>query len=565
MNYFPPPTTLEKLYQQVKKFFPIHNLQQINLQKTITSLVEHTQDISPQSCFVARVRATSDGHAYIPKAIEQGATTIIGQMTWKQLENTHPQLKKHKNILYLQVPDSAQAQAWLATAWFNFPSQKLIVIGITGTDGKTTSANITYQLLKQAGLKTGLLSTINAQIGDNEQETGLHVTTPEAPKVQYYLDQMVKAGLTHCILETTSLGLIQHRITGVQYDIAAITNLTPEHLDYHKTMESYAQSKGLLFDNLSNSGLPPKQTIIPKTSIINAEQKQAQYFSSFPADQTFLYQLSAPAKPIVTTNPTTTITATDIQLHPDHSSFTINNQGQSLPIKTTLLGRFNIYNSLLAYSIAQSLNISDHNIQKTFRNLPTFNGRMQRINQGQSFTVIVDFAHTPNGLQEALQAAKNLTTGKIIVVFGSAGKRDQLKRSTMGKIAASLADIIILTAEDPRNETVEKITGEIIQGIQETSNNKPIYSIPDRGQAIYKACQLAYPQDLVIICGKGHEKSLCFDQTEYPWDDQEAARLAINSLQQKQPMPDLGLPTFDSKTKNFSPLTQNFPLPISQK
>lgn len=536
---FPGPRTLEQLYQPVQHQFSLLNHNAIDFQQAIHSLVEHTNDASPTSCFVARVRKTSDGHRFIPQAIKNGCRTILAQLPLKKLSTETEQLISKHQVNYLQVQDTAEAQAWLATSWFDFPSRKLIVLGITGTDGKTTVSNIAYHLLQAAKLKIGLLSTINAKVGDAELDTGLHVTTPEAPFVQFYLRKMVDQGLTHCILETTSLGLAQHRVTGVDYDLAAITNLTPEHLDYHGTMEEYRHSKGLLFANLKQHQSKPHQ---PKISVVNQDDDHVEYFANFPADQVLRYSLKE-------TKDTIDLTAENIAFTPSKTTFDLIDQRSKhkIHITTNLLGRFNIYNSLAAFGLAQGLQLNPTDIQQGFANIQVFAGRMERIDQGQDFLAIVDFAHTPFGLEQALKTARELTKGKIIIVFGSAAKRDPFKRPFMGKLAHQLADFTFITAEDPRDEPLEKISEEIAQGVRLAGGleGTTFWQIADRARAIYQACLKAAPGDLVITCGKGHEQSLCFGTTEYPWDDRQAMRTALDCLLQNQPMPDFGLPTWN--------------------
>jgi UDP-N-acetylmuramoyl-L-alanyl-D-glutamate--2,6-diaminopimelate ligase len=501
----------------------------------LANLVEHTSDVIPGSCFVARVRTTSDGHPYIPQAIERGASLILGQHPPESLGFALPE-----HVPYLQVEDTAVASAWLASAWYGFPSREMIIIGVTGTDGKTSTSNLIFSILRSAGYKTGLISTINAIIGDHEEPTGLHVSTPEAPAVQAYLRRMADVGTTHVVLESTSHGLAQHRVTAVDYNIAVVTNITHEHLDYHGSYEAYREAKGRLFEMVAqgeaaHGGL--------RTAVLNRDDSSYDYLAALPISQQISYALDQSA----------TIQATELQFAADGLQFTAVSPllPAPLPIRSPLVGRFNVANILAAISTAVALGIEGAIIQAGITAVPSISGRMQPIEEGQNFLVIVDFAHTPNALARAIEAARPLipANGRIITVFGSAGKRDVAKRRLMAEISAQTADISVLTAEDPRTEPLDDILAMMADGCLRHGGREgeTFYRVPDRGRAIYHALTLAQPDDVVLVCGKGHEQSMCFITTEYPWDDREATRAALRAFLAHLPMVDLGLPTFQSE------------------
>jgi UDP-N-acetylmuramoyl-L-alanyl-D-glutamate--2,6-diaminopimelate ligase len=511
----------------------------------ITRLTETTGEVTPGACFIARVRETSDGHPFIGLAIKNGAKVILAQKSLNDIDVIIPD-----GVIYLQVQDTAVASAWLAAAWEGFPSRNLLIIGITGTDGKTSTANILLSILRAENIPTGLLSTTRVVIGSLEEPLALHVTTPEAPVVQHLLRRMVDAGLTHCILEATSHGLAQHRVGAIDFDLAVVTNITHEHLDYHGDYDHYLASKSRLFKNLTadtwqtttNNQAKHDQV---KTAVLNRDDASFESLSTIPAPRQLNYAIDSPAD----------IMATDIEYAGDKTQFTLRFNKKSSPfwpaklsISSPLRGRFNIYNSLAAATAGMAVGVGAEALLKGLEQLEPIDGRMEQINRGQSYTVIVDFAHTPNALAQAIEAARNMTEGRIITVFGSAGKRDIVKRRQMAQISAQHADLTVLTAEDPRTDSLEDIlqtmsdSCRLAGGIQDQT----FWSIPDRGQAIYFALSLAETEDLVLVCGKGHEQSMCFGTIEYPWDDRTAVKTALDALAEGKPMPDLGLPTFES-------------------
>ena len=500
---------------------------------------EKTSEVAPGSSFVARVRTGSDGHPWIGKAIERGATFILAEKSTEALNLTLPQ-----NVIYWQVPNTAATLAWLSAAWYGFPSRHLIMIGVTGTNGKTSTVDLIRGMLRVAGHKVGMISTLKAMIGDYQEPLELHVSTPEAPVVQRYLRQMVDAGMTHCILETTSHGLAQHRVTAVAFDIAVVTNITHEHLDYHGSFAEYAQAKERLFHMVAaNDPSLHKPEAVVKTAVLNYDDSSYQRLAAITTPWQISYSLH---------NPAADLHVTDLITDPTGSSFTLHLAGQSLPVRSLLLGIFNVANILAAASVGLALNLPASTIQAGLQDVGQIHGRMHQIQRGQDFIVHVDFAHTPDGLEKAIQAARGILQqmgqdGRLITVFGSAGKRDPEKRRMMAEISTRLADRTVLTAEDPRTESLDDILDAMATGCLSQGGvaGQTFWRIPDRGQAIYFALSLARPQDFVLVCGKGHEQSMCFVTTEYPWDDIKATEAALDAFLTNQPMPDLGLPTYD--------------------
>ena len=467
-------------------------------------VVESSLDVEPGGVFVARKGLSTDGHQYINNAVKAGASAIVGEIERDDLP-----------IPYIQVKNAQAVLGRLAAAYHDFPSRQLIVIGVTGTDGKTTTSHLLHSILKQADdIRAGFISTISAYLGDEVADTGFHVTTPSAPQVQAYLAQMVEAGLTHCILEMTSHGLAQGRLNGVDIDVAVLTNVMHEHLDFHGSWENYRDAKAMMFRMLKPSFHKDNQ---PKISVINADDPSADYFAEIPADKVINYGVQNEAD----------YHATDSQYHPDKTTFIV----QNTLITMQLLGAFNISNALAGISVARELNIEWGAIQRGIASIDGISGRMERIDEGQDFVAIVDFAHTPNALKRALEAGRTmLPPGKrLLCVFGSAGLRDVEKRRLMAETSAQLADMTILTAEDPRTESLDDILEMMAQGCisQGGIEGETFIRVRDRGEAIYRACQMAQVGDIVMACGKGHEQSMCFGTVEHLWDDREAMRSAL--------------------------------------
>ena len=477
----------------------------------IVTITADSRQVKPGALFVAYPGVAVDGHHFISQAIAQGAAAVVGEKT--------PETPAATPVV--MVPNGREALAYLSAAWYNFPARRLRMVGITGTDGKTTTTHYLYQILRAAGKKTGMINTVSAIIGDDVLETGLHTTTPDAPDVQRFLTQMVQAKTDLCLLETTSHGLAQHRVTACDFDVAIVTNITHEHLDIHGSLEGYRAAKASLFESLATATAKGYK----KMAILNCDDWSFEYLKAklIPADIPWLgYSLQQ--------HPEADVTATDIRYQPDQTHFALHYQQDVLPLQTSLVGDYNVSNCLAAATAALgALDVSPENVKQGLAALPGISGRMERIDEGQPFMAIVDFAHTPNALRRALTVAQSLTSGRVIAVFGCAGLRDIEKRVMMGHIAAELADITIITAEDPRTEMLADIIAETADTMLADGavERQTFERVPDRGRAIYRATQLARPEDVVITLGKGHEQSMCFGEVEYPWDDRRALRTAL--------------------------------------
>ena len=510
--------TLSSLFSE----FPLKIISGQPTDIAIREIASDSRKVQPGDLFVAMAGEYFDGHQYISQAIEQGAVAVVGEQEISDFP-----------VPYVQVANARQAIAHLAAAFYDHPGRKLTMIGVTGTDGKTTTSNILYQILLEAGLKAGMISTVNAVIGDRILDTGFHVTTPDALDTQRYLLKMVEAGLTHVILETTSHGWAQYRVDACEFDIGIVTNITHEHLDYHGSYEAYRAAKGRLFESLEDTVDKPHGN--PRLAILNRDDSSYEFLTRLAPGPQACYSVDRSADAL----------AADINYLPDGIEFTIvgNHTLGGVPAaengdenffrvatKTNLVGSYNISNCLAAFSAAVfGLGIDPETAARGIAALAGIPGRMERIDLGQNFTAIVDFAHTPNALKVAIKSARDMTQGRVIVLFGSAGLRDKEKRRLMAEISAVLADLTILTAEDPRTESLDDILSEMAAGAKSRDclEGESFWRVSDRGKAILFALKLANPDDIVLICGKGHEQSMCFGKIEYPWDDRIATRAAL--------------------------------------
>ncbi len=486
----------------------------------ITHISPDSRQIGPGGLFVAYRGVAVDGHRFIDAAVAAGASAVVGERAISDLP-----------VPYLQVADARQALGLLAAAWEEFPSRRMGVIGVTGTDGKTTTSNLIDSILTAAGLKTGLLTTVSARIGGESLDTGLHTTTPDAPDLQRYLRQMADAGSKWVVLETTSHGLSQWRVAGVDYDIAVVTNITHEHLDEHGDYEGYVRAKARLLQMLHDA---PAKPGAPRAVILNAEDRSYPRLRIYPAPRLLSYGIEQGD-----------VQAEDVAHGPAGLRFTATGLGRRILIETPLMGRFNVYNSLAAITVGLILGLDDASIQAGLTRAPAIPGRMERIERGQDFIALVDFAHTPYALAAALTTARQMTSGRVIVVFGSAGLRDKEKRRMMGEVAGKLADVAVITAEDPRTEDLNAIMAASARAC-EAAGGKALLE-PDRYRALQRAVGAAQPGDVVIACGKGHEQSMCFGDIEYPWDDRLALKHALEvRLGLRNDNPPFCLPTYDS-------------------
>lgn len=503
-------SSLRKIFTEIPLPFCMLDVPDVK----ITGISIDSRAVKPGHLFVAMPGGTVDRHDFIQSAIDNGAAAVVGERDITGLP-----------VPYIRLPHTRQALTWLAGSFYNWPGRHLTVIGVTGTDGKTTTTNLVHKILLAAGLNAGMISTVNAVIGDEVLDTGFHVTTPDAHDVQFYLAKMVEAGLTHVVLETTSHGLEQHRVDACEFDIGVVTNITHEHLDQHGSYENYRAAKARLFSSLDVTR--EKQQGNPRLAVLNRDDGSFEFLNWSYTGNKKTYGLHEDAS----------VRAVDVRHTPSGLHFTAQSRDFAVPISCRLAGAYNVSNCLAALTATvYGLGIKPEVAAQGIAALEGIPGRMERTDMGQNFTAIVDFAHTPNALKVALEAGREMlgsTPGKrVIVVFGSAGLRDKAKRRMMAEIGAELADLCVLTAEDPRIESLDGILEEMAAGARSRGGREmeSFWRIPDRGRAIRFAVGLAREGDIVLSCGKGHEQSMCFGKTEYLWDDRTAMRAALAEL-----------------------------------
>lgn len=398
--------------------------------------------------------------------------------------------QKTKNYYHL-------LQALTASLIYGFPAKKLKIIGVTGTDGKTTTAHMIYQILAASGKTAGLVSSIAAVTSGKTYDTGFHVTTPSPFALQKLLKQMVKKETEFAVLEVTSHGLDQNRLAFIPFEIGVLTNISPEHLDYHKTLENYLAAKAKLFRNA-------------KTSVLNADDHSFVKFKKEIGGQLLTYGIK---------------NQSDVNL-------------KNFPLKLKIPGDYNYYNALAAVTATRVLNINDATIKKALEDFSNLEGRMEEVKNNLGIKIYIDFAHTPNALEQALATLRKALSVKsearIIAVFGVAGERDKSKRPLMGAVSARLANITVITAEDPRSENPAVIAEQIFAGCQKQGGilKENVFIEIDRAKAIKLAIKLAKPGDIVAIFGKGHEKSMAYGGKELPWSDKKEV---IEALKKKRP------------------------------
>jgi len=452
-----------------------------------------TRLISKNDVFVAIVGNQFDGHNFIDKAIENGAKAIVCEILPENFK---------LDVAYIQTGNSSKALGILASNYYEKPSQKLILVGVTGTNGKTTTATLLYNLFENLNFKSGLLSTITNYI--HKKEISSTHTTPDSLTINQLLAQMVEEGCEYCFMEVSSHSVVQERIAGLTFSGGIFTNLTHDHLDYHKTFAEYLKAKKLFFDNL------------PKTAfaITNLDDKNGEVMLQNTNAQKFSYALKSIAD----------FNCKIYENHFDGTLLSINNQ----ELWVHFVGNFNAYNLLAVYSTAKLLNIPEIEILTVLSNLTPVAGRFDTVNINE-ITAIVDYAHTPDALQNVLKSIIDIkqSTQNIITVVGAGGDRDKTKRPVMAKIAANYSSKVILTSDNPRSEKPEDIINEMYKGVDNTEFAK-VVKITDRKEAIRTACLLANKGDIILIAGKGHETYQETNGIKIHFDDKEIVTEILN-------------------------------------
>lgn len=460
---------------------------------SISGIEHDSRKVAARNLFVCMEGAHVDGHNFIPQAISKGAVAVL---------STRKNFVPPENISALIVPDILNALAVIVPYFYDYPARKMRVIGITGTNGKTTTTYLLREIFTCAGFKVGLIGTIQNLIG--EEKFPVRNTTPNVIDLQKFFVEMVEKKVEVVVMEVSSHALAENRVAGVEFDTAIFTNLTQDHLDFHGTMENYLWAKSKLFDMVSRRGRKPN-----KAAIINVDDAASAEILNHCHCKKITYGIKNPAD----------LQATEINLRAGGMNFNL--RGDDLNLHLT--GLFNVYNVLAATGAALAENISPETIKRALENFKSVPGRFERIFSDKPFEVIVDYAHTPDGVKNVLETAAQIATGKIITVIGCGGDRDNSKRPIMGKIAAEFSDVVIATSDNPRTEDPEKILDDLESGIGENNHER----IVDRRAAIFRAIELAGADDIVLILGKGHETYQILNTGKIHFDDREIAQEAI--------------------------------------
>lgn len=461
----------------------------------VRSLEVDSRLVKQGALFVCIKGFTVDGHDFAKQAEEKGAIAVVAE---RDLNLSIPSIV---------VPDTTRALAKLATKYFNNPTEQLQLIGVTGTNGKTTTTYLLEAIYQEAQKKTGLIGTIQMKIGN--KSIPIKNTTPDAFQLQRFFNQMIKEDVEVAMMEVSSHALDLGRVAGCNFNMAIYTNLSQDHLDYHRNMADYLRAKTLLFSQLGNS----YDTHSEKFAIINNDDPYRDEIAKSTTQNIITYGLTSKAN----------IYATNVNLKPDGTSFILHTPKESVAINSRLIGKFNVYNMLAATCAAYVKGISLQTIKKALEKIKGVKGRFERVDKGQDYTVIVDYAHTPDSLENVLQTIEQFAEGEVFVVVGTGGDRDRSKRPLMADVAMKYSDFTFFTSDNPRSEKPEAIIDDMVRHLTE----KHFTTIVDRKAAIEAAIDRAKTNDIVLIAGKGHETGQEINGKIYPFDDKEIAEQAI--------------------------------------
>ncbi len=462
----------------------------------VKNIAYDSRKVKPGSLFVCIKGFKTDGHLYAENAIKSGASAIVTER-WLNLSSVIPQI---------QVLNTREALAVLSNTLFVNPTSELQLVGITGTNGKTTTSYLVDSMFRTAGKKTGLTGTVQCKIGD--RVLAVDKTTPESYDLQRLFRDMVNDEVSCATMEISSHGIDLHRIDGCHFNALVFTNLSQDHLDYHRSMDDYFKTKKKLFDDNDDV-----------VRVINVDDSYGRQIVS-QGGKIFCYGLTQPAD----------IRAEDLKINREGSMFKVLTSTLTLDLSIKLRGLFNVYNSLAAVGVGLALGLSPEHIKVGIESVSTIPGRFEAIDCGQDFSVFVDYAHTPDGLEKLISAAREITENRVITLFGCGGDRDKKKRPLMGAIAGKLSNFTIITSDNPRSEEPKKIIKEIEGGLLKETPNANYRIIIDRKEAIYHAISSAKVGDVVLVAGKGHEKGQIFGDKTVPFDDRVIVREALREL-----------------------------------
>jgi UDP-N-acetylmuramoyl-L-alanyl-D-glutamate--2,6-diaminopimelate ligase len=464
----------------------------------VRGLTANSAEVVPGAVFFAIPGQVHDGWDFIPEALERGALAVVA-------ERETPGLALPQII----VANTRHAVADAADAWFGRPSERLRVYGITGTDGKSTTAFIALAVLLAAGRRPGLVGTVDTRVGEVQTASTSRTTTPEALELQGLLADMVAAGNDCALIEATSHGLAQERVRNCRFKVGVVTTITSEHLEFHGTLEAYRAAKARLVEEAP-------------VAVLNADDPSLGYLRERAAGSVLTFGIDADAD----------LRATALDIGPHGSRFHLTGPRWEGPVSLRLPARFNVANALAALGLAEAEGLDPEAAAASLADVRGVPGRMERIDVGQPFGVIVDYAHTADSLGKVLRELRPLTAGRLIAVFGSAGDRDPTKRAPMGRVAAELADLVVVTDEDPRTEAPWEINEAIAAGARSAgaADRETMWIIDDRRTAIAHALRLAEAGDMVLLAGKGHEPSIIYGDDRRWWDEREVARQELGAI-----------------------------------
>lgn len=471
------------------------------LDRLISGIAYHTGRVRPGCIFVCLPGTHSHGANYAAAAVEAGAAAVVTDRN-----------ESFAGAATIRVPDTRLALAKLSAEFYDYPSKDLVLVGVTGTNGKTTTTHLIDALFKAAGAVTGLIGTVRYRLG--EQEYASLATTPEASDLQELFRKMLDAGVTHVTMEVSSHALALQRTVGCDFDTVVLTNITEDHLDFHGTFEKYLSAKTKLFTSLGS--MPRKGNQLRRAVLNGDDSHWAEIMEQTPVEP-LLYGLSEHCH----------VRAREVRVTRDGVSFLLCTAAETLPVSLRMTGLFSVYNALAASCVGLLHGQRPAAIKAALEAVSGIPGRFELICAGQDFTVIVDYAHTPDGLENVLRAIREFAPARVITVFGCGGERDRGKRPLMGEVAGNWSDYCVVTSDNPRGEEAMRIIEEILPGIARSKLRPDPEVLPDRAQAITRAIELASRGDVVLIAGKGHETSQIFAGYSVPFDDREVAREVI--------------------------------------
>ncbi|MCI6928660.1 MAG: UDP-N-acetylmuramoyl-L-alanyl-D-glutamate--2,6-diaminopimelate ligase [Ruminococcus sp.] len=457
------------------------------LNPEIANVTDDSRKVRNSSAFVCIKGNKNDGHDYARRAVERGAAVVICERDMG-IKNS------------IIVNDTREAYALMCANYYGNCHRKLKMIGVTGTNGKTTTVFIIKKILEENGYKVGVVGTVEVAIGNEKYPA--EYTTPDPSVLHRYLYMMKMAGCDVCIMEASSQALVQKRLYGINFDIGVYTNLSREHLDYHKTMESYAEAKAILMQSSD-------------ICVINADDEYAPFMKKNARNKTVTYAIDTDAD----------VMAEKVRLHHDGVEYNLTSKSGSYDIVYNVIGKFSVYNSLAALTVGMVMNVSMKRAVKAVADMKTVRGRIEKIKNDRKINILIDFAHTPDSLENVLKTVREVYDKRLITVFGCGGDRDKTKRPIMGKIACKYSDKVFVTSDNPRTENPDSIINDIVSGLDKNSYVR----ITDRTQAIREALVEAKPGDTVLIAGKGHEKYQIFGTEKIHYDEREIVKQILDN------------------------------------